>query len=156
MAVVEIQLEQMPAGALLDRALLEAKIPREGVYVTNVVKHFKFTRSGKKRIHQTPDSGEVEACRPWLFRELELVKPDVLVLLGATAAKSALGSKFRITASHGRVLQSPLSPKTVATIHPSAALRAPDSAARHRLFRQLVSDLRAAARAVTARAASRA
>ena len=137
-----------PAGALLDRALAEAQIPRESVYVTNVVKHFKFTRSVKRRIHQTPDSGEVEACRPWLFKELEVVKPGVLVLLGATAAKSALGSKFRITASHGRVLESAWSGKTVATIHPSAALRAPDSESRHRLYRQLVADLRAAARAV--------
>lgn len=136
-----------PAGVLLDRALAEAKIPRESVYVTNLVKHFKFTRSGKRRIHQTPDSGEVEACRPWLFQELELVKPEVLVLLGATAAKSALGSKFRITISHGRVLESRLAPKTVATIHPSAALRAPDSAGRERLYRQMVADLRAARRA---------
>jgi DNA polymerase len=136
-----------PAGVLLDRALADAKIPRDGVYLTNVVKHFKHTRSGKRRIHQTPDSGEIEACRPWLFRELEIVKPTVLVCLGATAAKSALGPRFRITTSHGKVLESSLSPRTVATIHPSAALRAPDSAGRHRLYRQLVDDLRAAARA---------
>jgi DNA polymerase len=136
-----------PAGALLDRALVDANIERKDVYVTNVVKHFKFTRSGKRRIHQTPDSGEIEACRPWLFRELEIVRPDVLVLLGATAAKSAFGSGFRISTSHGHVLESKLAPKTLATIHPSAALRAPDSAGRRRLYRQLVDDLRIAARA---------
>jgi DNA polymerase len=133
-----------PAGALLDRALSDAKIPRGEIYVTNVVKHFKFTRSGKRRIHQTPDSGEIEACRPWLFRELEIVKPDVLVCLGATAAKSAFGSSFRISSSHGRILESRLAPRTLATIHPSAALRAPDSEARRKLYRQLVRDLAAA------------
>ena len=136
-----------PAGALLDRALADAKVSREAVYLTNVVKHFKFVRSGKRRIHQTPDSGEIEACRPWLFKELELVEPDVLVCLGATAAKSAFGSSFRVSKSHGRILASKLAPKTVATIHPSAALRAPDSAGRRRLYRQLVDDLRVAARA---------
>ncbi len=135
-----------PAGALLDQALADAKIPREGIWVTNVVKHFKHTRSGKRRIHQTPDSGEIEACRPWLFRELDIVKPVVLVCLGATAAKSAFGSAFRVSRSHGRILESSLASKTLATIHPSAALRAPDSAGRLRLYRQLVSDLRAAAR----------
>ena len=136
-----------PAGALLDRALADARIPRGEVYVTNVVKHFKFVRSGKRRIHQTPDRGEIEACRPWLFQELEIVKPDVLVCLGATAAKSAFGSSFRITASHGVLLESKLAPKTLATIHPSAALRAPDSASRRKLYRQLVDDLRVAGRA---------
>ena len=145
-----------PAGALLDRALAEARIPRDGVYVTNVVKHFKYTRLGKRRIHQTPDSGEIEACRPWLFKELEIVKPTVLVCLGATAAKSALGSGFRITTAHGKVLESPLSPRTVATIHPSAALRAPDSAGRHRLYRQLVEDLRVAAKAAQIKVAAKA
>jgi DNA polymerase len=134
-----------PAGALLDRALADARIPRAEVYVTNVVKHFKFVRSGKRRIHQTPDSGEIEACRPWLFKELEIVEPEILVCLGATAAKSAFGSGFRVTGSHGQVLESRLAPKTLATIHPSAALRAPDSAARRRLYRQLVGDLRLAA-----------
>jgi DNA polymerase len=136
-----------PAGALLDRALVDAKIDRRNVYVTNVVKHFKFTRTGKRRIHQTPDSGEIEACRPWLFKELEIVEPSVLVCLGATAAKAAFGSSFRITRSHGRLLESKLASKTLATIHPSAALRAPDSAGRRRLYRQLVDDLRVAARA---------
>jgi uracil-DNA glycosylase family protein len=139
-----------PAGALLDRALADAKIPRDGVYVTNVVKHFKFTPSGKRRIHQTPDSGEIEACRPWLFKELEIVKPSVLVCLGATAAKSAFGSGFRISKEHGHVLESKLAPKTLATIHPSAALRAPDSAGRRRLYRQLVDDLKVAGRAAGA------
>ena len=145
-----------PAGALLDRALADARIPREGVYVTNVVKHFKFLRTGKRRIHQTPDSGEIEACGPWLFRELEIVKPNVLVCLGATAAKSILGSSFRVSTAHGRVLGSKLAPKTLATIHPSAALRAPDSAGRRRLYRQLVNDLRAAARAARTSAPRRA
>jgi DNA polymerase len=140
-----------PAGALLDRALADAKIPRPRVYVTNVVKHFKFVRSGKRRLHQSPHSGEIEACRPWLFRELEIVKPEILVCLGGTAAKAAFGSGFRITRTHGRLLESRLAPKTLATIHPSAALRAPDSAARRRLYRQLVGDLAVAARAAAAR-----
>jgi len=145
-----------PAGALLDRALADARIPRDGVYVTNVVKHFKFMRSGKRRIHATPDRGEIEACGPWLFRELEIVKPNVLVCLGATAAKSILGSSFRVSTAHGRVLGSKLAPKTLATIHPSAALRAPDSAGRRRLYRQLVNDLRAAAHAARTSAPRRA
>jgi DNA polymerase len=141
-----------PAGRLLDTALEEAGIDRSQVYVTNVVKHFKFTRSGKRRIHQTPDSGEIEACRPWLFRELEIVKPSVLVCLGATAAKAAFGSSFRISKSHGHLLESKLAARTLATIHPSAALRAPDSAGRRRLYRQLVDDLRVASRAAASRA----
>jgi len=137
-----------PAGNLLDRALAQAGVKRGEVYVTNVVKHFKFEPRGKRRIHQTPDRAEVEACRPWLFRELELLEPHLVVCLGATAAKAFFGSGFRLMRSRGRVLESPLAPRVLATIHPSAALRAPDEPGRRRMFASLVRDLRAAAAAV--------
>ena len=137
-----------PAGTLLDRALAEAGVPRGEVYVTNVVKHFKFEPRGKRRIHATPDRAEVEACRPWLFRELQLIEPRLIVCLGATAARAFFGPAFRLLRSRGRVLGSPLAPKVLATIHPSAALRAPDG--RRRMFASLVRDLRAASRAVRA------
>ena len=140
-----------PAGGLLDRALAEAGVERREIYVTNVVKHFKFEPRGKRRIHQTPNSAEVEACRPWLFRELELVEPRVIVCLGATASKAFFGTGFRLTRSRGRVLESALAPRVLATIHPSAALRAPDEAGRRRMYAALVRDLRAAARAAEAR-----
>ena len=132
------------AGRLLDRALVDAGIDREAVYVTNVVKHFKWRRapSGKKRIHQKPDRGEVEACRPWLEAEVGRIGPQLIVCLGATAAQALLGKAFRVTQQHGEVLESELGP-TLATIHPSAVLRAPD--ARDELYEGLVSDLRAAA-----------
>ena len=123
---------------------------RREVYVTNVVKHFKFEPRGKRRIHQTPNSAEVEACRPWLFRDLELVRPELVVCLGATASKAFFGSGFRLTRSRGRVLESPLAPRVLATIHPSAALRAPDETGRRRMFAALVRDLRAAALAARA------
>ena len=139
-----------PAGTLLDRALAEAGVKRREVYVTNVVKHFKFEPRGKRRIHQTPNSAEVEACRPWLLRELELVRPELVVCLGATASKAFFGSGFRLTRSRGRVLESPLAPRVLATIHPSAALRAPDETGRRRMFAALVRDLRAAALAARA------
>jgi uracil-DNA glycosylase len=136
-----------PAGMLLDRALAEAGVDRGDVYVTNAVKHFKFEPRGKRRIHQTPDRAEVEACRPWLFRELELVGPRLVVCLGATASKAFFGPGFRLLRSRGRVLESPLAPRVLATIHPSAALRAQDDAGRRKMFASLVRDLRAAARA---------
>jgi uracil-DNA glycosylase family protein len=119
-----------PAGKLLDRALEEAGIDRRVAYVTNVVKHFKFKERGKRRIHDTPKKSEVNACLPWLREELRLVQPQVLVFLGATAAKSLLGSSFRLTRSRGTDLESDLAPHVTATIHPAAILRAPDSAAR--------------------------
>lgn len=133
-----------PAGRLLDEALVEAGIDRERVYVTNVVKHFKWRRapSGKRRIHQKPDRGEVEACRPWLEAEVAQVRPELILCLGATAAQSLLGRSFRVTRERGRVLESDLGP-TLATIHPSAVLRAPDE--RDEMYAGLVADLRAAA-----------
>jgi DNA polymerase len=133
-----------PAGRLLDRALGEAGIDRRLVYVTNVVKHFKWRRapSGKRRLHAKPDRGEIEACRPWLEAEAERLGPELIVCLGATAAQALLGRGFRVTREHGRVVPSDLGP-TLATIHPSAVLRAGED--RDALMQQLVSDLRAAA-----------
>ena len=143
-----------PAGGLLDRALAEAGVTKSRVYVTNAVKHFKFEPRGKRRIHQKPNAAEVEACRPWLYREIEIVAPRLLVCLGATAARSILGSGFRLLAHRGRVLETPaplraIAPRALATIHPSAALRAPDEAGRRRLFGMLVRDLKTAARAAS-------
>jgi uracil-DNA glycosylase len=134
-----------PAGRLLDRALVEAGIDRETVYVTNVVKHFKWRRapSGKRRIHQKPDRAEVEACRPWLEAEVGRVRPELIVALGATAAQALLGRTFRVTKQHGEVLPSDLGP-TLATVHPSAILRAPDEV-RDETYAGFVEDLRAAA-----------
>ena len=133
-----------PAGRLLDCAMLEAGIDRGSVYVTNVVKHFKWRRapSGKKRIHQKPDRSEVEACRPWLEAEVARIAPRLIVCLGATAAQALLGRAFRVTRQHGQVLGSDLAP-TLATIHPSAILRAPDD--RDAIYEGFVADLRAAA-----------
>ena len=133
-----------PAGRELDKALQTIGIARGDVYITNVVKHFKFEERGKRRIHQTPKKFEVDACFPWLRAELDLVQPDVLVLLGATAGKALLGSKFRLGASRGREIDSDLAPHVTATIHPSAILRAPDDESRHREREAFTEDLRAA------------
>jgi uracil-DNA glycosylase family protein len=141
-----------PAGRLLDKALVAASVDRDRVYVTNAVKHFKFTlpERGKRRIHKTPSRTEVVACRPWLFAELMSVQPEVVVLLGATAAKSLMGSAFRLTAHRGEVLHLPesddlaLDPQIVVTAHPSSVLRGrPED--RDEAFNALVSDLRLAA-----------
>lgn len=141
-----------PAGRLLDKALLAASVDRDRVYVTNAVKHFKFTlpERGKRRIHKTPSRTEVVACRPWLFAELMSVQPEVVMLLGATAAKSLMGSAFRLTAHRGEVLHLPESdglafdPQIVVTAHPSSVLRGrPED--RDEAFNALVSDLRLAA-----------
>jgi uracil-DNA glycosylase family protein len=134
-----------PAGRLLDRALEEAGIDRSRAYVTNAVKHFKWTPRGKRRIHQKPTWQELTACRPWLEAELELVKPRVLVCLGASAAQSVLGKQFRVTRERGIALRSDLAEHVVATIHPSAVLRAPDDAAREAELAGLVRDLRVVA-----------
>ena len=115
-----------PAGRLLDEALEEAGIDRDDAYVTNVVKHFKWAPRGKRRIHQKPSWGEVAACRPWLDAELEVVEPEALVLLGATAAQGLLGRDFRVTKQRGEPVESALAPLVVATVHPSSILRAPD------------------------------
>jgi DNA polymerase len=142
-----------PAGKLLDRALVEAGIDRSKTYVTNAVKHFKWTPSprGKRRLHSRPLAGEMRACRPWLDREIELVNPRVLVTLGATAGQSLVGASFRVGAMRGKVRSISLDDgrdlQIVATIHPSAILRAPDDEARKRAYAAFVRDLRAAARA---------
>jgi DNA polymerase len=130
-----------PAGRLLDRALDAAGIDRSQVYVTNVVKHFKSMPRGKRRIHMRPNQTEIEACRPWLDTELLLLQPDVLVLLGATAAQALLGRKFRVSTMRGQLVTSPLAPHVLATVHPSSVLRAPDDATRHAELQRLIEDL---------------
>jgi uracil-DNA glycosylase len=137
-----------PAGRMLDKALEEAGIDRSEVYVTNVVKHFKYTMRGKRRIHQRPDAEEIAACRPWLESELEQVKPQVLVCLGATAAKALLGPRFKVTQQRGEFVDSDLAPLATGTVHPSSILRAPDDEARHRAYRDFVEDLRVIAHAL--------
>ena len=137
-----------PAGAVLDRALTEAGLPRTEVWVTNAVKHFKFVRTPKRRLHQTPNSAEIEACRPWLAEEIRILRPEVLVCLGASASKALLGAQFRITRDRGRFLDSRWAPKVLATYHPSAVLRAEDPAAEARIYNLIVEDLRLAAGAL--------
>ena len=137
-----------PAGRLLDRALEEAGIDRSVVYVTNVVKHFKWEPRGKRRIHKKPNSGEIGACRPWLDTEIALVKPRVIVCLGATAAQALLGRQFKVTAHRGEFVPSPLAPLVLATVHPSSLLRAPDEESRRRETKRFVDDLRQVARAL--------
>lgn len=136
-----------PAGKLLDRALEEAGIDRDDVYVTNAVKHFKCEPRGKRRIHQKPNSREIAACRPWMEAELRLVKPKLLVCLGSTAAQTIFGPSFRVTKQRGTVLESPFAPQVLATVHPSSLLRQPDEESRAREYALFVSDLRAAAKA---------
>lgn len=130
-----------PAGRLFDKALIDAGIDRSHTYVTNAVKHFKWKPAGKRRLHDRPKASEVTACRPWLAAEIELVKPDVLVFLGATAAQSLLGSAFRVTRMRGRWLDSDIAENVIATVHPSSVLRAPDAQARERQYRDFVDDL---------------
>ena len=139
-----------PAGRELDKALEAAGIDRTAAYVTNVVKHFKFTERGRRRIHATPKKFEVDACTPWLHEELRVVKPEALVVLGATAGKALFGSKFTIRDARGAPIESDLAPLVTATIHPSAVLRAPDDEARQREREGLVSDLRKVAEALSA------
>lgn len=135
-----------PAGRLLDRALRDAGIPRDEAYLTNAVKHFKFEARGKRRIHQRPTIGEIRACRPWLDAELRVIRPELVVTLGATAAQALLGSSFRVTRHRGEVLDWSDGMHIVPTVHPSAVLRAPDDR-RAEAFSELVADLRAAAKA---------
>lgn len=135
-----------PAGKLLDRAFAEAGIDRSQVYVTNVVKHFKWEPRGKRRIHSKPNAHEVRACRPWLAAEVEVLKPRLLVCLGATAAQAVIGRDFRVSQRRGEVLPSMLGPLATATVHPSSILRAPDDAARRLEMRRLVDDLMNVAR----------
>jgi uracil-DNA glycosylase family protein len=136
-----------PAGKIMDRALEEAGIDRSEVYVTNAVKHFKWEPRGKRRIHQKPNSREIAACRPWLEAELRIVKPKLVVAMGATAAQTIFGPSFRVTRERGKLLSSKLAPRVLATVHPSSLLRQPDEASREREYKLFVADLRAALRA---------
>ena len=137
-----------PAGRLLDACLEEAGIDRSLAYVTNVVKHFKWEPRGKKRIHQKPNAIEIAACRPWLDAEIAVVKPRVVVCLGATAAQSLLGKTFRVTKARGEFFPTAAGPLVTATVHPSSILRAPDDAARRRETALFVADLKKVARRV--------
>jgi uracil-DNA glycosylase len=139
-----------PAGRELDRALEEAGIERADAYVTNVVKHFKYSERGKRRIHQTPRKGEIDACMPWLDTEIKLIRPAALVALGATAAKALLGSGFRLTHHRGELLESELAPVVAATIHPSAIVRQRDDEARRAERAAFVADLQMVAKALEA------
>src|SRR5882762_609504 len=131
-----------PAGKLLDKALEEAGIERSRAYVTNVVKHFKWEPRGKRRIHAKPDALEIMACRPWLEAELAVVKPEIVVCLGATAAQALLGKKFKVTQERGKIFASVLAPRVLATVHPSSILRAPDDETRHVEMRRFIDDLK--------------
>jgi uracil-DNA glycosylase len=130
-----------PAGALLDKALVEAGIDRKQVYVTNAVKHFKWEPRGKRRIHKKPNSLEIAACRPWLDSEIEVVRPDVVVCLGATAAQALLGRTFKVTQRRGEVIEQD-GQRFVATVHPSSILRAPDEETRHEEMKRFIEDLK--------------
>jgi uracil-DNA glycosylase family protein len=131
-----------PAGKVLDNALEAAGIDRTKVYVTNVVKHFKWEARGKRRIHSTPNYEEITACRPWLDAEIEVLKPDVIVCLGATAAQALLGRQFRVTKQRGEFIPSSLAPTVMATVHPSSILRAPDDEARRVQMASFILDLK--------------
>jgi uracil-DNA glycosylase len=135
-----------PAGEVLDRALAEAGVDRGRIYVTNAVKHFKFEMRGRRRIHQTPRLPEIAACRPWLEAELEIIKPAVLGCLGATAARAIFGPDFRLLRERGRFIETRWSPRTIATLHPSAVLRGQDDAEQARLYAMLLADLKLVAR----------
>ncbi|HEX5176726.1 MAG TPA: UdgX family uracil-DNA binding protein [Chthoniobacteraceae bacterium] len=137
-----------PAGQLLDRALEEAGIDRKIVYVTNAVKHFKWEPRGKRRLHQTPTSRDIAACRPWLEAELALIKPKVLACLGATAAKTILGPAARVTKDRGRIVHTPFCKRTILTVHPSSLLRAPDEESRRANYALFVRDLGVVAKAL--------
>ncbi|HEV8434374.1 MAG TPA: UdgX family uracil-DNA binding protein [Thermoanaerobaculia bacterium] len=131
-----------PAGALLDRALEEAGIDRTKVYVTNVVKHFKWEPRGKRRIHKKPNAVEIAACRPWLNAEIAVVKPKAIVCLGSTAAQAVIGPKFRVSVQRAQFVESPLAPLVTATVHPSSILRAPTDEARHLETKRFIDDLK--------------
>jgi DNA polymerase len=130
-----------PAGRILDTGLADAGISRRDAYVTNVVKHFKWTPRGKRRLHQKPNAEEIAACRPWLDAELQVVKPRVVVCLGATAAKALLGPKFRVTKQRGEFVEPDFAPLATATVHPSSILRIDDETERREARRAFVRDL---------------
>ncbi len=137
-----------PAGRILDTSLEKAGIDRRVVYVTNVVKHFKWEPRGKRRIHQKPNSVEIAACRPWLDAEIALVAPEVLVCLGATAAQALIGRSFRVSRQRGEFVASSLAPRVLATVHPSSILRAPDDKTRRAEMEKFVADLKKVAKAL--------
>jgi uracil-DNA glycosylase len=137
-----------PAGRLLDQALEEAGVDRSQTYVTNVVKHFKWEPRGKRRIHKKPNAQEIAACRPWLEAEIAVVKPKVIVALGATAAQALLGRQFRVTKQRGQLIDWTLAPYVMATVHPSSILRAPDEETRRLEYRLFVDDLKKLARVI--------
>ena len=130
-----------PAGRLLDKALAEAGVDRDHLYVTNAVKHFKWELRGKRRLHKTPAQREIDACHPWLQGEIAAVKPQVIVCLGSSAAKAVIGKHFRVSISRGQFVESPLAPYVFATLHPSALLRVQEEEEREAAFKQFVRDL---------------
>jgi DNA polymerase len=130
-----------PAGRLFDRALEEAGLDRPSTYVTNAVKHFKFEERGKRRIHKKPSGPEIKACKFWLEAEVEVIRPDILVCLGATAAQSVFGPKYRVTKERGQFVEHPWAPHATSTVHPSAILRAPDDEQRRLEYQHFVADL---------------
>ena len=137
-----------PAGKLLDKVLEEVGIDRDEVYVTNVVKHFKWEPVGKRRIHKKPNSREIAACRPWLDAELDVIKPEVLICLGATAAQALLGKDFRVSQRRGELIPSDLATNVMATVHPSSILRAPDDEKRREAREQFTADMRKVAEVI--------
>jgi DNA polymerase len=134
-----------PAGRLLDEGLQAAGIDRSRVYVTNAVKHFRFTQRGKRRLHEKPNAQQIRACKPWLESEISVVKPDIIVLLGATAAQAVMGPAFRVSKQRGEVMPSPLGIPVLATVHPSSILRATDDASREAAKASFIADLKVAA-----------
>jgi DNA polymerase len=137
-----------PAGALLDRCLATAGIDRDAAYVSNVVKHFKWTPRGKRRLHAKPNAMEIRACKPWIGAEIGVVKPKVLICLGATATQALLGPQQKVTQIRGRFVQSALAPYVMATVHPSSLLRATDDDVRRAEIEKFIKDLRKAAEAI--------
>jgi uracil-DNA glycosylase len=137
-----------PAGKLLDRAMDEAGLDRELIYVTNAVKHFKWRPRGKRRLHEKPNAREIGACSPWLSAELAVIDPEVIICLGATAAQLLLGHDFRVTKERGRWAESQYEARVMATVHPSSILRAPDEEERERQYREFVKDLKFVAREI--------
>ena len=140
-----------PAGRILDEALVSADIKREDVYVTNVVKHFRWEAAsrGKRRIHKKPRASQINACRPWLDSELSAIQPSVLVCLGATAAQALLGKQFSVARDRGKFVRSPLAPHVMATVHPSSILRSPDSATRAQEMKRFIQDIKKISRLVS-------
>ena len=143
-----------PAGGLLDRALDEAGIDRSRVYVTNVVKHFKWEPRGKKRIHKKPNAAEITACRPWLQAEIDVIRPRVIICLGSTAAQAILGPKFRVSTQRATFVPSPLAPFVTATVHPSSILRAPSDEQRRAELARFIADLKKIRKAIEEPAAA--